>query len=92
MAAEGIVKMIEATFAYFTSIGNFRQDPIGVNAVRQVRDRMVSDLGAFTAKPTPIELAELCREWRAQRIDTEGPPSYPPDLFIESVCEAIELL
>jgi hypothetical protein len=92
MTTARIIKMIEATFTYYQSIGNFRQDPAGIEAVRQVRDQMVGDLEAFSGDPSRFELVELCREWRTQRIEREGPASYPPDMFIESVCEAIELM
>jgi hypothetical protein len=91
MPAEQFVKMIDATFSYFGSLGKWHQDPAGVDAVRQVRDRMVRDLADFAGEPSPVELAELCREWRAQRIEVEGSPRYPPDMFIESVCQFIEL-
>jgi len=91
MKTESLVKMIDATVLYFGSLGNWHKDPAGVEAVREVRDRMVRDLEMFSDDLSTSELAELCREWRASRIEPTGEASYPPDMFIESVCQVIEL-
>jgi hypothetical protein len=91
VAAERFVQMIEASFSYFASLGKWHQDPAGVDAVQMIRDRMVRDLKGLLGEPSPTELAKLCREWRGLRIEVEGPASYPPDMFIESVCQVIEL-
>jgi hypothetical protein len=91
MAADVFVQMVDATFVYFTSLGNWHEDPAGVEAIRNVRDRMVHDLDALSGEPTDAQQAELCRRWRAQRIAREGAPIWPPDMFIESVCQAIDL-
>jgi len=91
MAAEHYVMMIDATFAYFGPLTKRYQDPASLDAVQQVRTQMVNDLASFPGKPSPAELAELCRRWRARRIEAEGPATYAPDMFIESVCQVIEL-
>jgi hypothetical protein len=91
MSAAAIINMIDATFAYFQSLGAWHRDPAGVEAVREVRDRMVRDLESFGEGPSRAELAELCRDWRASRIEVGGEASYPPDMFIESVCQVIEI-
>jgi hypothetical protein len=91
MAVENLVGMIDATFTYFQSLGDWHKDPAGVDAVREVRDRMVRDLESFSQRPSKSELAELCREWRAMRIEIDSEASYPPDMFIESVCQVIEI-
>lgn len=89
--AESHIQMIEATFTYFGTLGDWHKDPDGVEVVREVRDRMVQDLKGFTAEPSRQELQELCGQWRAQRIEPEGEASYPPDMFIKSVCQVIEM-
>lgn len=91
MATAGLIGLVDATFDYFKSLGQWHQDPTGVEAVRQVRDRMVRDLEAFNTEPSKSELAELCREWRSLRIERTGEATYPPDMFIESVCQVIEI-
>lgn len=91
MAAERFVKMIDGTFSYFEMLAKQKQDPASVDAVRKVRDQMLSDLTAFDREPSSDELGELCRSWRTQRIEFNGPPVYAPDMFIESVCQVIEL-
>jgi hypothetical protein len=91
MAAERLIKMIDSTFNYFEMLGKQKQDPASVEAVRKVRDQMVSDLTTLAGEPSSDELNELCRSWRSQRIAFEGPPVYAPDMFIESVCQVIEL-
>jgi hypothetical protein len=91
VAADRLTKMIDATYNYFGSLGNFYQDPAGLAAVREVRDRMVNDLTMFARDPSRPELADLCAQWRATRVESDGPASYPPDMFIESVCQVIEL-
>lgn len=83
--------MVDATFDYFKSLGTWHQDPAGVEAVRHVRDRMVRDLEAFNGKPSPAELRALCRDWRSLRVEIAGEATYPPDMFIESVCQVIEI-
>lgn len=90
-AATHLIGLVDVTFDYFTSLGSWHKDPAGVEAVREVRDRMARDLEAFDRTPSTAELADLCREWRGLRIEVAGPASYPPDLFIESVCEVIEI-
>lgn len=91
MAAERFIKMIDGTFSYFEMLAKQKQDPASVEAVHKVRDEMVSDLTSLDGEPSSGELAELCRRWRAQRIEIAGPPVYAPDMFIESVCQIIEL-
>ncbi len=91
MTAEGLIGMIDTTFEYFGSLGDWHQDPAGVDAVREVRDRMVRDLDTFSEEPSKSEVAELCQEWRALRIELTGEATYPPDMFIESVCQMIEI-
>jgi len=91
MSAAKLVGMIDATFTYFQSLGKWHKDPAGIEAVREVRDRMVRDLESFSQGPSKPELAELCREWRATRIEAGGKSSYPTDLFIDSVCQVIEI-
>jgi len=91
MSAEGLIGLVDVTFDYFKSLGAWHQDPAGLEAVRQIRDRMVRDLEAFDGKPSKAELAELCREWRGLRLEIDGAATYPPDMFIESVCEVIEI-
>lgn len=91
MPAETLIQMIEATFKYFGALGNWHKDPDGVQAVSDVKDKIIQDLEAFSAEPTKSDLQELCREWRAQRIELEGETTYPPDMFIESVCQVIEI-
>jgi hypothetical protein len=91
MAATGLIGMVDATFDYFKSLGAWHQDPDGVGAVRQIRDRMVLDLEGFDSNPSKSELAELCRAWRGLRIGIVGEATLPPDMFIESVCEVIEI-
>jgi len=91
MKVDPLIGMIDATFQYFGALGDWHQDPDGVDAVRQIRDRMVTDLEAFSAGPSRDEVAELCKEWRALRIEPTGEASYPPDMFIESVCQVIEI-
>jgi hypothetical protein len=91
MPAANLVQMIDATLTYFGSLGNWYKDPAGVEAVREVRDRMVRDLESFHEGPSKPELAELCRQWRALRIEASGEPTYPTDMFIESVCQVIEI-
>lgn len=91
-AADGLIGMVDATFVYFKSLaGSWYKDPASVEAVRQIRDRMVHDLNAFDSKPSKEELAELCREWRSLRIEFSGDATYAPDMFIESVCEVIAI-
>lgn len=91
MASTGLVGLVDVTFDYFQSLGAWHKDPAGVEAVREVRERMVRDLEAFDGTPSKAELAELCREWRALRIEAGGAATYPPDMFIESVCQVIEI-
>jgi len=91
MAPDRLLKMIDATFTYFASLAKFYQDPPGLDAVREVRDQMARDLAKFTEEPSRAELVELCRQWRAQRIEIGREASYPPDEFIESVCQVFEL-
>lgn len=91
MAASGTIGLVDATYDYFKSLGAWHKDPAGVDAVRQIRDRMVRDLEALDSKPPRAKLAELCKEWRALRIERTGKATYPPDMFIESVCQAIEI-
>ncbi len=91
MSAENLIGMVEATFVYMQSLGDWYKDPAGVDAIREVKDRMVRDLESFSDNPTKTDLTELCREWRASRIEIEGDASYPPDIFIESVCEMIKI-
>ena len=91
MPADADIQMIEATFTYFQSLGDWHQDPAGLAAVREVKDQMIQDLEGFSEAPTKEELHELCREWRTRRIELEGEASYPPDMFIESVCQVIEI-
>lgn len=91
MAGTDLIGLIDVTFGYFTSLGAWHKDPAGVEAVRETRDRMVHDLEAFDSEPSKAELAELCREWRGLRIEIGGEASYPPDMFIESVCQVIEI-
>lgn len=91
MTAEGLIGLIDTTYEYFGALGNWHQDPAGIDAVREIRDRMVRDLEVFDSKPTKSEVAELIREWRALRIEITGEATYPPDMFIESVCQAIEI-
>ena len=91
MAAERFVRVVEATFRYFGSLGKWHLDPAGVDAVREIRDLMVRDLSSLPGEPNASELAALCRKWREHRIEPDGAATLPPDLFIESVCEAIEL-
>jgi hypothetical protein len=91
MSATNLIGMIDATLVYFQSLGDWHKDPAGVEAVRAVRDRMVEDLESFAEKPTTEEIRDLCRQWRGSRIEISGDATYPPDMFIESVCQAIEL-
>lgn len=91
MPAESHIQMIEATFKYFGAMGDWHKDPAGVDAVREVKEKMIQNLQSFSNEPTKAEMQELCREWRAQRIELEGEASYPPDMFIESVCQVIEI-
>ncbi len=91
MPVEHYIQMIEATFTYFDSLGDWHKDPDGVEAVREMKDKMIEDLKAFAAQPSKTDLQELCRQWRSQRIEPEGEASYPPDMFIESVCQVIEI-
>lgn len=91
MSAANLVGMIDATLIYFRSLGDWHKDPAGVEAVREVRDRMVRDLESFSKGPSKPELTELCCAWRAMRIETDGEASYAPDMFIESVCQVIEI-
>jgi hypothetical protein len=91
MAASGFIGLVDVTFDYFRSLGAWHKDPTGVEAVRLVRDRMVRDLEVFDGKPSKSDLAELCREWRGLRIEITGEATYPPDMFIESVCQVIEI-
>lgn len=91
MAATNLIGLIDVTFDYFKSLGSWHKDPTGVGAVREVRDRMVRDLEAPGGTPSPAELTELCREWRGLRVEVAGEATYPPDLFIESVCQVIEI-
>lgn len=91
MAVTHLIGLIDATFEYFKSLGSWHKDPSGVEAVRAVRDRMVRDLEAFNGAPSSAELTELCQQWRALRIEATGEATYPPDLFIESVCQVIEI-
>lgn len=91
MKAVGLIGLIDTTFAYFGSLGAWHQDTAGVDAVREVRDHMVRDLEAFDGEPSKDEVAELCREWRGLRIEIAGEATYPPDMFIESVCQVIEI-
>lgn len=90
MSSGRLAGMVEASYAYFQSLGA-GQDPAGVEAVRRVRDRMIGDLEACGPTPSPAGLAKLCREWRGLRIDPVGAAAYLPDMFVESVCEVIEL-
>ena len=91
MDRAGLVKLVDVTFDHFKSLGAWHKDPAGVEAVREVRDRMVRDPEAFAGKPSKAELAELCRDWRDLRIEPAGAATYPPDMFIESVCQVIEI-
>ena len=92
MTKDGLIGLIDATFGYYRALGeSWHKDPAGVEAIREVRDGMVVDAEAFGSDPTREELAELCREWRAGRIELGGRPSYPPDLFIEAVCRTVEV-
>lgn len=91
MSPLNLIGMIDATFAYFQSLGSWQKDAVGVTSVREVRSRMVKDLETFSGTPSKSDLQELCRQWRALRIESNGPPSYPPDMFIESVCQVIEI-
>lgn len=91
MAATGLIGLVDVTFDYFKSLGAWHQDPEGIEAVRQIRDRMIQDLEAFDRKPSAEELADLCREWRGLRIEFGETATYPPDMFIESVCQVIEI-
>lgn len=91
MATEDLIGLIDTTYEYFGALGDWHQDPAGVDAVREVRDRMVRDLEMFEGEPSKSEVAELCREWRALRIELTGEATYPPDMFIESVCQVIEI-
>ena len=83
--------MIDATVTYFTSLTSWYKDPASLQAVRDVRDRMARDLESFSGDPSQSELMELCQQWRAQRIELDGPATYAPDMFIESVCQVIEI-
>lgn len=89
--ASSVVKMIASTFEYFETLAKTHDDAPALGAVREVRDRMVREVGALSASPTSTEMRELCRRWRSQRRQPAGPASLPPDLFIESVCQALEV-
>jgi len=89
--AERFTKMVNDTFAYYETLGDFYQDSIGTQAVRNVRDRIVGDLGRCSTEPSTAELKALCRHRRKLRIEPEGKASFPPDMFIESICQVIEL-
>lgn len=91
MPADSLNQMIEATFQYFGVMGDWHKDPEGVQAVREMKESMIQDLEVFSEAPTKSDLQELCREWRSRRIELEGEASYPPDMFIESVCQVIEI-
>ena len=91
MEVDRLIGMIDATFDYFGSLGDWYEDPAGVEAVCQVRDRMVRDLGILNDEASKDEVAELCREWRASRIEPTEDATYPPDKFSESVCQAIDI-
>jgi hypothetical protein len=52
---------------------------------------MVRDLQELPGDAEKGELASLCRQWRSLRIEALGEATYPPDMFIESVCQVIEL-
>ena len=91
MRVDYLTGFIDDTFKYFQALGDWHKDPAGVQAVRQVRDRMVHDLEAFNTEPTKADVKELCREWRAMRIQPTGEASYPPDMFIESVVQILEI-
>lgn len=91
MAASMLIGLVDATFNYFQSLGDWHKDPVGLEAVRVMRDRMVVDLESLSDQPTSAELAELCRQWRGMRIEIDGEATYPPDMFIESVCQIIEI-
>jgi len=91
MPPSTLVGIIEATFDYFIALGKWRQDPEGGEAVRRVKDGMIEDLGSFDQGLTHSEVDDLCRTWRSQRIEFTEEAAYPPDMFIESVCEAVAI-
>ena len=86
-----LIGIVEATFKYFIALGKWHQDPEGVEAVRRVKEDIVADLKALPASPSRQELDELFCHWRSRRIDFSGEATYPPDMFIESVCEALAI-
>lgn len=86
-----MIGMIESTYTYFQALGNWHQDPAGLEAVQEIRDRMIQDLQSLDDSLDQSELKELCRQWRASRIEFDGDASYPPDMFIESVCKVVEI-
>jgi len=90
MEIDAIVDLINLTFGYYEAVGRTDDDQVGLDAVREVRDRMLRDLKGFDQGPSKTELGELSREWRTLRIEPTGPPEYPPDLFIEDVVDVIE--
>jgi hypothetical protein len=91
MATKGIVDLIEITFREFQSLAKWHQDPAGLEAVQKVRDEMLKELTAFDAQPTRSQVAEFCQSWRQRRLQPEGPASYPPDFFMETVCQLLEM-
>ncbi|QDT25037.1 hypothetical protein [Gimesia panareensis] len=91
MTVDALIGMIDVTFDYFGALGDWHQDPEGLEAVRQIKEQMLQDLQEFEREPSDYELIELCRDWRALRMEPEGEATYPPDMFIESVCQVIEV-
>ena len=65
MRVDYLTGFIDDTFKYFQALGDWHKDPAGVQAVQQVRDRMVHDLEAFNTEPTKADVKELCRDERA---------------------------
>ncbi len=91
MESQRLIQMINGTFTYFTSLASWHDDPAGLQAIRDVRDQMTRELKALGNDVTRDQLTDFCRRSRSQRIDVDGPATYPPDMFIESVCQVIEL-
>ncbi len=91
MNAATLKIMINATYDYFVKLGDWHKDEAGVEAVMKVKDQMVADVEAIDGKAGKDELEECCRRWRAMRIEFGEEAVYPPDMFIESVCQVIEI-
>jgi hypothetical protein len=88
---ERLIGLVNTTFEYFRSLAAYYQDAEAIDSIREVRDRMIWELSLLPDVPAASEVFSLCSRWRARRIELDGPPEYPPDMFIESLCEAIEL-